>query len=470
MITKMKGGGSVPSDTTVTQITSNLPEYAEPFYLDLLARAGYESALPYEQYGGQRQAYFSPMEQQAMGMIGDLGTSGTPESLYAAGQSAYDMSQPGGAGINTNITSGYQAGNLGLGYNPQTQESGYQATPYDYEGGYNPLQRLSDYFYTQREAGFDPGSLADTEALAPYMSPYYQNVLDVEKREMSRQADIRNAATGLDAAGMGSLGGYREGLIRSEGERNLQTAMGDIQTRGSQAAFQSAQQAFEADRQARAQQEQFGQSQFALNEQMRQAQEEFRQGQFSMNEQVRQRATELRLQGYTMNEANKQAQEELSQSRYGLNQQALQAREDFSQNRYALQEEARQQQGIMALRAQEGSQYGQIAAARSRLDATGMLGDYAQQQQDMEFARINALSQAGLAERSMAQAGLDIGYEDFMRQQGWGWDQLGRYSNILQGLPYQQNTTSTSYNQGPSFLSQAAGTGVAGLGLYNAYR
>lgn len=46
------GGGGGPSESTVVQ--TNLPEYAEPFYRDLLARVGYESAIPYESYPGKR--------------------------------------------------------------------------------------------------------------------------------------------------------------------------------------------------------------------------------------------------------------------------------------------------------------------------------------------------------------------------------------------------------------------------------
>ena len=53
-----KGGGSQgPTETTVTN--TSLPEFAEPFYRDLLARVGYESAVPYETYPGKRVEYFT---------------------------------------------------------------------------------------------------------------------------------------------------------------------------------------------------------------------------------------------------------------------------------------------------------------------------------------------------------------------------------------------------------------------------
>ena len=46
--------------------------------------------------------------------------------------------------------------------------------------------------------------------------------------------------------------------MQSERERNLGEQLADIQTRGGQAAFDQAQQAFEADRAARLQEAQYG--------------------------------------------------------------------------------------------------------------------------------------------------------------------------------------------------------------------
>jgi hypothetical protein len=73
----------------------------------------------------------------------------------------------------------------------------------------------------------------------------------------------------------------------------------------------------------------------------------------------------------------------------------------------------------------------------------------------------------GIGKQQLAeqQAGLDIGYQDFLRQQGYNKEQLGFMSNILQGIPVQPNQTTTQYqNYNP--LQQALGAGIAGLGLY----
>ena len=52
------GGGGGPTHTTSEVTQSQLPAYAEPYYKDLLARTGYESAVPYTPFPGQRLSYF----------------------------------------------------------------------------------------------------------------------------------------------------------------------------------------------------------------------------------------------------------------------------------------------------------------------------------------------------------------------------------------------------------------------------
>ena len=42
------GGGGGVTESRVTQ--SNLPEYAEPYYREMLTRTGYETAVPYTPY------------------------------------------------------------------------------------------------------------------------------------------------------------------------------------------------------------------------------------------------------------------------------------------------------------------------------------------------------------------------------------------------------------------------------------
>jgi hypothetical protein len=80
--------------------------------------------------------------------------------------------------------------------------------------------------------------------------------LDIEKREAKRQSDIAAQQEAAQFARAGAFGGGRQAIVQAERARNLGTQMGDIQTRGLQAAYQQAQQQFnqeQAQRQAAAQ-------------------------------------------------------------------------------------------------------------------------------------------------------------------------------------------------------------------------
>jgi len=81
-----------------------------------------------------------------------------------------------------------------------------------------------------------------------YMSPYMQSVVDIQKREAARQSGIQGTQQQAQAAQAGAFGGGRDAIMRAERERNLGQQMGDIQSMGSQAAFQQAQQQYNADR------------------------------------------------------------------------------------------------------------------------------------------------------------------------------------------------------------------------------
>jgi hypothetical protein len=76
-----------------------------------------------------------------------------------------------------------------------------------------------------------------------FMSPYMQNVVDVQKNEAFRDAQIRNLGANLGSARQGAFGGARQLLAEQERNRGLQTQLGQIQATGSQRAFDAAQQA-----------------------------------------------------------------------------------------------------------------------------------------------------------------------------------------------------------------------------------
>lgn len=87
------------------------------------------------------------------------------------------------------------------------------------------------------------GGMTDPSAVKAFMSPYEQNVIDVNKAEALRDAEKGLVAQNMAAARQGTYGGARNALMMTEADRNLQTKLGNIQATGLQNAFDAAQKA-----------------------------------------------------------------------------------------------------------------------------------------------------------------------------------------------------------------------------------
>lgn len=75
------------------------------------------------------------------------------------------------------------------------------------------------------------------------------------------------------------------------------------------------------------------------------------------------------------------------------------------------------------------------------------------------------LESIGDTQRVQQQRMLDLGYEDFLRQQAYPEQQLQLYSSILRGVPVEPTVTQTMYQ--PNNPGQAAlGLGLGAIGLY----
>lgn len=214
------GGGS----STSKSVTTNLPEYAQPFYEELLKQSGkqiYETGASgevtgvkqYQPYTGNRVAGFTPEQQAVQTEVAQMTTPGQFQTaagtLGTVGQQAGTAAQ---AGLQQALA--YQPGQI----TPQQVQTGQ---------------------FTQ------PG------VAQSYMDPYTQAVVDVQKREAQRLADIQKNRAAQASIGRGTFGGGRQALLQAEQDRATQDLMNKIQAEGGSRAFQQAQQAFQAD-QARA--------------------------------------------------------------------------------------------------------------------------------------------------------------------------------------------------------------------------
>jgi len=107
--------------------------------------------------------------------------------------------------------------------------------------------------------------------------------------------------------------------------------------------------------------------------------------------------------------------------------------------------------------------YGQATAAANQLGSLG------QQQQQSQQGIIGLQSQLGGQQQQQQQNLINQAISNYATSQQYPQQQLAFLNAQLRGLPMQATTTS-SYQAPPSFVSQAAGlgtAGIAGLGLYN---
>ena len=579
------GGSSGQQQVTSTVTQSNLPAYVQPYFEQVLQRGLFESARPYQPYGGQRLAQFAPEETAAQrGIAGlqrpeQLGMASDIAAQVGYGQmpSGMDIAsqfQPGAISPDyraTQFQTGYGPGQFGADYQAGAVGPGYQAM--GYQPQFQAREFAPGYQAGQVQAGFEAGSMAAPGTLTSYMSPYQQAVTDIEKREAVRASETQRPQVGAGAARAGALGGTRATLLEAERQRNLSQQLGDIQARGSQAGFEQARAGFEADRAARLQQAQFGLGAFQAqeaarqrggemdfqaqqagesarqeaarlglsaqqqNEAARQAQADFGlrsyqagQGerQFAANlgfqaqqagEQARQRAAEMGMSAQQQTEASRQATEQFRQSAFQQTEAARQAQGQQGLAAFQAQEAARQQQAQFQLQSQQAGEQARQEAARlgltaqqqtdaarraeqefrtqaqqfnieqqrqrallgleglssdragqaQRLAAAELLSGFGGRQQEMDLQRLAALGGVGSERRGLMQRGLDLGYEDFLRQQAYGREQLGYLSNLLQGVPVTPGSTVSTFGRVPSPEQQALGAGIGALGLYQAF-
>jgi len=183
--------------TQVTETQYGFAEQLAPFANNLLEDTSKLTDIgqnPYMQYQGDRQAQFTPLQQQAFNSA----------ALQAP---AYQTEAATGlAGLAANKA-------LGAGYTP---------------------------------SNFAPGDFTSAGTAQQFMNPYQQNVTDIQKREAMRQADIAGTKRGAGFAGAGAFGGSRQAIENAEANRNLGTQLNDIQAQGSNQAYQQAMAQFNA--------------------------------------------------------------------------------------------------------------------------------------------------------------------------------------------------------------------------------
>lgn len=180
-------GSSAPPAPATSMSQTTIPEYAQPYVERMLGKAEALTSAPYQAYGGERIAGFTPMQEQAFQGAANLG----PSRQIGLGTQM--------AGI-----SGLQA--LGAGQNYQNMAT-------------------------------------DPYAMGAYMSPYIENALQPQMREAARQSAMQGQMDQARGVQQGAFGGSRSAIVEAERQRNLGQLQSDIYNKGLQSAYQQAQQA-----------------------------------------------------------------------------------------------------------------------------------------------------------------------------------------------------------------------------------
>lgn len=467
-----KNAPSQPTEQQVTTTTTNLPEYARPYFENVVNRAMAQSYQGYQPYPYERIAGFTPAQEQLQQNYLNMQAPGQ----IAAGSGLAAAAGQGALKAADYAPTQFSAQQIGM---PELQQYRMQAPGMVQSGQYYApemqaaqTQFQPDLNYFQMEG---PGTFGGTQA-QQYMSPYMQQVVDVQKQEAIRDAQQQQLGANLAAARQGTYGGARQTLAQTERERNLGQQLGQIQATGQQAAFQQAQQQFNAEQAAR---QQAGQAnlQARLGVQQLGTQTGLQAALANLDAasqaNVQNMAAQLQTQGMNAQQAlqaalaNQQAQLTVGQQNLGaaLGTQQLGVQSGL-QGLLANQQQSLEAQRLAEQSRQFGAQ-NQLAGLAQAGQMGQTLGNLGQLQQQMDLQRMGAQGQAAAQQQALEQQYLDQYYADFLRQRDYDIERLGYFSNILRGLPVGLSSTQTTYGQSPSMASQILGAGLGGLGMYN---
>lgn len=227
------GGGGGPTSSTTN--TSNIPDWLRPQVETVLAGSmeelfntkeaiDPETGKPMLNEAGQPVKNVTNVKKDAFKPY-----SADPRD-YVAGFSplqqqvqynAANLQMPGQYNQATGLTG--MSGMGALGTAQQAQNVGR-----DYLGAtsnvYNPTTKSYDA----------------SNAVGAFMSPYMQNVIDVQNEAAKRQADLARTQRNAQATRAGAFGGSRQAIENAEANRSLQSLMNNNQLQGQQAAYQGA--------------------------------------------------------------------------------------------------------------------------------------------------------------------------------------------------------------------------------------
>lgn len=467
-----KSSPKPPSETTSNVFQSSLPEYARPYFENLLNATQAEMQQPYIPYGGPRIQGFNEDQEAMFGGIRSLNQMGAP-TVDAAAQ------------MTANI------------YNPAMAYSGFQAPQVDAaQSGYGQIgaQMVNPAFSRYGQMDFqsvDPSLMGYGQIgaqrvgtqqfpgtdLSGYMNPYVGNVID--RMQAATQRNFLESQGSRDTAAQraGAYGGSRAAIENILARRNLDTQLGDQTASLLNQGYQQAVGQFNQDQQ-RSLQAALANQGTALTADQANLQAMMQAG--MQNQEAIMRAQQLNQQaGLTSGQANLQAmmQSEMANQEAANRAQQLNQGANLTASQANLEAMMRSnlanQDAIM--RARLANQQAGLQGADIGLRGLGLANQSAQQlgslgrdQQNLALQRLDALRQAGLQQQQLGQTSLDQAYQDFVNQNDYARNNLAFYSGILRGIPVSSQSSTIQYAPSPNTFSSALGGGINSLAYMNA--
>jgi len=426
------GGGSGGGGES-TSYTSNLPEYAEPYYTEMMGKSEAVSNLDYVPYEGPRIADWSDAQLTSQAGIDQLAQAGNPL-----------LSQAGDYATMSNYL------NLDQATQPDPLSSTYGGPQ-----GYNPNEFASydvdpsAQFMDPNGFGFVPddvGTLAwNDQVRDQYMSPYMDAVVQRQQDDALIEHQRQQMFRDTDAVNAGAFSGDRRFVSDSLAEENLLDRQDMIQKQGLQDAYTNAQAMFTTDM-ARRLQGDISNQQAGLQAGL-------------AGEDYRLRSGLASLDSYTRSEMANQA---AAQDAANLREQSRQ----FGSNLF---EQGSQFGADLDYAAGSRNEELRLQGLQQLMGGTGLTGSLGLDDQNAYLSRMASLNDVGNAQMARQQDVYDQGYEDFLNQRDYERQSLQWLSSQLQGVPVSTQGNVVKYSPTPSMLSQMVGSGLAGLGTYNAY-
>lgn len=415
----------------------------------------------FQAMGGAGALQAAQGAQPLMGEALGYGATGAQYGGIGAQQALQRAQQTGRqAGIYGGMGAGFGAQAAGLA--PQAQMFGQQAADIGMGGlGYGALGAgYGGRGALAAEQGFGAGEQFARQATDPYatqayMSPYMQNVVDVQKQEAMRDFAKQMPAMQAQAVRQGAFGGSRSAIEAAEARRNLGTQLQNIQATGTQQAFQDAQR----------------QQQFGANLGLQGLQAGY--GGLGLGMQgagvglsglgTALQGQQARMQG--LGQAGQFLGQGIQGAQAGL--QGVSAQQAAGQ--LGLQGTAQGMQGAGVGLSGVGQaigagQYG-LQGLGAATQAGSALGQMGGQQLAAQQGIIGLQSQAGAQQQQLEQQKINQAIQNYAMQQQYPMQQLAAMSGLLRGLPLQSATTQ-SYQAPPSAISQLSGLGLSGAAAY----